>query len=345
MAKKKSKNKGFAAKAGKAGRQAVASHRDDDTNYGRMGLPAGIENGIAQLVDCEFATYSKGDLEGEYYFRAAGIVKLPVEHEGVKIEGQRTSLMEPMCDTPKRSRKTVEEHVAWVLNEFRKFDIDTRKSTIDDLEDYAAALVEEKPHFKFRTWKGEPSNQYPDPRVNEPWGGVCEYDESDEEDDVEDETEDDEEYDVSDGTTDDDKPEDDTEYDEDNEEDELSELAEAADAGKKQAEKKLTMLAQKAGIEDDDIENAESWADVVKAIEAASESGDEEEEDEAEEEEDDTPPEKGNVFMYKPPKKKKAIEVEVVTVSTKKETCTLKNLDTDARYQGVPWDKLSEIKA
>jgi hypothetical protein len=320
MAKKVRKGT-LASKLGAAGEKAVSSHRTDETVFDTGGdLPAGIEGGIAQLTECKFDTFKKGDNTGEYFFFASGAVKEPKRHDGVPIEGLHTRIgPEPLCDTPNRqSRPDVDAHVDWVMNEMRKLGVDTSELDIDSLEEAAAAIKEEQPHFRFRTWKGDATEQYPNPRVNHVWSGACEYEEGDEEtDDVVDETE---------------------EEDEAPEED-LTALGKAADGDDEAAQTALSEKAEEAGIDPDDYD---TWTEVAEAIEGAPE----DEEEEEEEEEDDTPssfePEKEEVYLYKPPRARKAIECEVMAVFPRKRTCNLKSLDDGKSFKNVPWEKLEE---
>lgn len=151
-------------------------HKGDETEYSQFGeLPPGINGGIAQLVDCRFGQYAKGDLTGEYFFYAAGTVHSPIEHEGVRTEGLRTSITEPLCDTPNKTRKTVEDHLGWIYNELRKLGVDTENMDVSQLEETCADLKEMQPFFRFRTWQGEATPQYPNPRVNHQWGGQVDY--------------------------------------------------------------------------------------------------------------------------------------------------------------------------
>ena len=190
----KVKKSSLAAKLGERGAKAVEAHRDDETRLGAGSrLPDGIEGGVARLVDCRFGQYEKGDNKGEFFFIARGVVLRPKDHNGVAVEGMHTQIMEPLCDTPKRSRSGVDDHVEWVLNEMRKLGADTSEADVDDLEQMAADLKEASPTFRFRTWKGEATKEWPNPRVNESWEGACEYDEEEEGEDVVDETDDEEE--------------------------------------------------------------------------------------------------------------------------------------------------------
>ena len=331
---KVTKKSSLASKLGKEGVAAIKKFRDAPPEFDTGGsLPAGIENGVARLNKCYFSTYDKGDNAGEYYFRASGIVLSPKIHQGVKIEGRHTSIMEPVCDTPNRSRQGVGEHIAWVLNEMKKLGADTADADVDDLEVIATALEGEAPAFTFRTWQGSPTEEYPNPRVNEVWNGVTEYGE-DEEEDVDDDTkedEDDTEKEEEDSEEEDSKEEDPEEdSEEDSEEEDLDALAEAADEDEDGEEAaRLTEICEEAGIDPADYE---TWEEVVRVLR------DDSEEDDPEE--DDPVPTKEDVCQYKPPRAKKNVDCEVRTVSATKKTVTLKNLDDGKMYKDVPWVEL-----
>ncbi len=156
---------------GKLGNRLVTAankHAKDEADYGNMELPGGIDNGIAQLYDVKFGQYKEGtDLAGEYFFLASGVVKAPVEFNGMKVEGLHTRIgPEPMCDTPRAGgkRKTLEDHLAWVQNMMRILLLPAgatpqqkeqvaRMLSGDQLEKTALLLKTKKPHFRFRTWK------------------------------------------------------------------------------------------------------------------------------------------------------------------------------------------------
>lgn len=341
--------------ASKKFREAFESHKGDETNYGGGGdLPEGIEVGIAQLVECKFDTFEKGKNEGELYFYAAGIVVKPKEHNDILVEGLRTSIMEPLCETPGRSRESEEEHLEWILNELRKLGIETSELDPDDLETTVEALKEEKPYFRFRTWKGEATEQFPNPRVNHQWRGVCEF-EPEDDDDVQDDTEDKEapkpeakptkptakaEKEVA-------KPKPGAkakaEKPEPVEEEDIATLGELADGGEdeenEEAQRRLTELAETAGIDVED-EAYDSWTAVANALAEAG--GDEDESGDDEGEDEEWTPEKGEVCFYKPPKARKAVECEITAVFAGKETVNLKSLDDGKSFKSVPWDKLSQ---
>jgi len=110
----------------------------------QTGLPAGIEGGIAKLVDCKFLQVAAGKQNaGKDMFFAAGIVVSPSEYDGINLIGLRTQISEPLYDTPTRSRKTKDEHVEWVMNQLKMLGIDMSEMTVDDLEDIADTLKNE----------------------------------------------------------------------------------------------------------------------------------------------------------------------------------------------------------
>ncbi len=328
---RRTRKSGLAAKIGKRAKSSHDAHKDDTTTYSAGGdLPAGIVGGVAQLVDCKFDVFKKGDNKGEYYFYAAGVAKSPKEFEGMHVEGLRTSITEPMCDTPDRARETVEDHYGWVLNELRKLGVDTSELEFEDIEAAVEAVKEERPHFRFRTWQGKPSKQFPNPRVNSDWRGACEFEEEEGEDDVVDET---------------------TEEEEEAEEGEsLDDLAAAAEneedeKSAKAAQARLGELAEAVGIDEEAAEAIDTWPGLVEAIREASEEEEEEEVEAGEEEEEEEvePPQKGDVFQYKPPKARKAVNVEITAIFTGKRTCNAKNLDTNKLYRSVSWDDLKDV--
>lgn len=144
---------------GKLGGHVTATEIEVKKPGGRR-LPPGIENGVAQLVDCRFGQYKEGKQAGEYFFLAAGVIVSPNDVDGVPVLGEQTQIMEPMCDTPdkggEKARKTMQEHYDWVVNQMglllgkkpgEKFSIGP-----DEMEEVAEQIKEMKPHFKFRTF-------------------------------------------------------------------------------------------------------------------------------------------------------------------------------------------------
>jgi hypothetical protein len=349
------------------GKKAHAKVKDNETKAGNPELPPGIEGGIAQLTDCKFSYYKTGDLKGKPMFMASGVCIAPKEHEGVPTEGLSTRIgPEPLCDTPKRTRKTFDDHLDWIENIFRLLGIDTSDIEFTDLEKVAKDLEERKPYFRFRTWRGKPTKQFPNPRTNHEWNGVVEdYDPSadgapgEEGGDVVDESGTEGESTNGDGAAeeggeaggDEGGAEASGDFPGDHE---LDALIESANAMDKTAQKTLNELGQKAGMSPKDIKAAESWEQVAEKIreargEAGGEEGGEAGEGEGEggEPEEEFLPKVEDIFGYsvKDPKKPKnpakVIEVEVTTVNAKKKTVALKSTaDAKVTFKDVPFDKL-----
>lgn len=166
---------GLAARLGEAGRKAFEEHKSDEMVVSGGGdCPPGIDNGVAQLVDIKFGEYETGDMKGKLYCYFAAVVVAPktITVDGCKLPcaGLRISNIEPICDTPTRSRKTISDHMGWIQNEMRKLGLDTTGLKWEQFEASAAALVSAAPFFQFRSWKSEPTPQFPNPRVNYTWG-------------------------------------------------------------------------------------------------------------------------------------------------------------------------------
>lgn len=308
------------AKLGDKGRKALLNHKDDETKFPSGRLPKDIEGGIAQLTKCEFAEFKEGKHKGQPYFIASGVVVEPKQYAG----SQTQIGPEALCETPERSgdksRKTLDEHLEWVLNQLRMLGANTKElEDLDNLESVAENLVELGPHFKFRTWampkqtivkkgakwvlatEGRPdqggwpteaaakaANPYAgtEPRVNETWlgnKGLEEY--IDDGEAQASATEDESAATESEGGNDDI----DTQTAEAApwEGDDLLELAKAADKEDSDAQVKLQTLAESLEIDPDAHDN---WKALAKAIikhqaENPSENGDAEAEGEGDAEE------------------------------------------------------------
>jgi hypothetical protein len=261
----------------------------DDVDYGAGGdLPGGIENGIARLKECKFDRYKSGTNEGKWYFLATGVVCFP-EHapDGTPITNRSTMIMEPLCNTPTRTRKTVGDHWKWIRNELLKLGLKKENITPDHPEKAAAQLKKAKPHFSFRTWQGDKEEieirdgkvfvgnvRYKDeaaakaahpfagrePMVLHLWGGVCDAPNANP--DVPEEAM--EAMVDSSEPAEPEAPEETTEAPEAEEAVDVAALvAEADDQQDKEAAKKLKQLALDAGVSQDAIDNADSWADVA----------------------------------------------------------------------------------
>lgn len=369
----------LAAKLGNKGKQAFDNVKNNDVEFDTgANLPAGIENGVAQLVECKFGTYESGDNKGELYFLAAGVVCAPKLHEGVSVEGLRTQIgPEPLCDTPTRSRKTVQEHFAWVVNELKKLGLDTGQLELDQIEASCEQLKEVAPFFRFRTWKGskqeitKKGNKWVcgnksyateekakldnpfagrDPRTQHVWNGLCEFTDEETDDVIEDSPElsGDVVDEATDETTDEMLLED------------IGQLADQEESGELEGTEyrdDLTSRAEEAGI---DPQEYDTWTDLALTLETTEDDeatdedeGDEEESesdegDEGDEDEDTTTAddvwEKGDQCLYKPPKSRKAAECELLTSNQAKRTCTLKRLDDGRKFPNVSWDELAIIQ-
>lgn len=355
MATQRAKS-GLAGKLGAKGRESFDQHKSDDTTFGIGGLPGGIVSGIAQVVDCKFDVYKQGDNEGEYFFYAAAVVVSPnsvkTKDGEVRVKGQRTSIMEPMCDTVSKSgkgRQSVDEHLQWVLNEMRKLGVETSELGFDDLESTAAAIKESGVYTKFSTRQSAATVEYPDPKVWEEWKGVITDYIPSEEDAVEDETQEESPKPTKPVVKPQTKavtkpatkptakkaPEPEPEEAEDDIPFDLDQLGEAADGGDTAAQ---ATLAGQAKLFNIDSDSADNWTAVAEALkEAGSPAG----EEAASDEETEWVPEKGQVYLYKPAGAKKPVECEVLAVFPDKNSLNLKNLDDGkTQYKGVKWGDL-----
>lgn len=328
------KKSGLAAKYGAKLDAAIKGHANDETNYGIIRLPGGINRGIAQLTECKFDQYKSGQYQGEYYFRAAGVVLEPksvMTPSGEQsVAGLQTSVMIPCCDTKNQQGEvtTQERHVEDILNELRKLGIDTSGATIGNLEDLAAAVKEAQPYFYFSTSESKgginpKTGKNYDPRVWENWHGSKGL----------------ENYTgISSGPS----------VGQDNTGDasqntagtmpNLDALAEAADNDPPDmdAQATLTAIADKNGITDEQMSACSNWAQVVGLING---------------EEPQPKPETngyavGQTYKYKAPagpgkKPGKPVDVEMVKYDPQKGLCDLKNLaDKRVIYKGITVDKL-----
>lgn len=342
----------LSAKLGSKGRGAFDGSKGNETKFDSGGgLPDGIENGIAQLADIKFGTYEKGDNKGEFFFRASAVVIAPKVYNGIPIEGLRTNIgPEPLCETPGKSRETLDQHLDWVLNELRKLGLDTSELEFEDLEGACESLVESAPTFRFRTWKGKKATEgkYKDkePMVQHVWNGVVDYDAGDDGDGVVDETEQDEGEEeptpppkkssakVASAPAKKAAPK---KAAPKKAEPTLEELGAMADGQDEDAMLKLQEMADELGI---DHEAIGTWSEVAGAIDAMQNGEAEGEEEPEAEEEEGALPEKGDVVQYKEPKSKKATEWEVIFVNTKNNTVNIKSLDTDKKLANIPIDSL-----
>jgi hypothetical protein len=363
--------------------EAHEEHKGDETKVGGGGeLPPGIENGIARLVDAKIGVYKQGNNEGEPFFMAAGVVLEPQFHpmldpvtkkiRNIPIEGLRTSIGPiPLCDTTTQAGKEtpLADHYSELLNHLRLLGIETKDIDPTDVvaEDdngnfisgtILEALVDAAPTFRFRTWQGKKTEQYPDPRVNHQWRGICPYDGQIEED-VQDSTKEEPQWES------DAKKEEEAAAAEGAEAEvkavDLVELAKVADTlttaktakdkkAAKEAATEMARLAIEAGVEN--YEEIDTWVEVAEAIvnamegtDATSAPDEEVAEEEAEEyvEEDEVEewkPVVGELAYFSPPGVKGSVQVQVMEIDEKAGKAVLKRLDTKKLVKGVPLTKI-----
>jgi len=333
----------LAAKLGNRLTQAHAETKGKPVEAGNPQLPAGIENGVAQLRDVKIGEYKEGVNKGQPYFMASAVVLEPKEVDGISVAGLRTQIgPEALCDTPQATgkRKTFQDHYKFMRDQLSLigFDLDQLSGTPQQIEagilSGMAALTKQQPTFRFRTWKGKKQTTGPyagqEPRVQHEWNGLVEFSTNGEAaPDVVDDTPSADEVPAA-------EPGDNTgeELDVD-----LDSLIEAAKGDDVSAQEQLQKIAFAAGISEDDY-SAADWDGVKALIEAAQ--GVEAPAAEPEPQ----PPVKGGVYGYHPqdPKTKKPgkkqVDCEVTAVDVKTETVTLKRLDTKTVVKGVKWADL-----
>jgi hypothetical protein len=333
----------FEMKYGNRARTALEKAKKAETVYSSGGnLPPGIEAGVARIYECKVDTFKTGDNKGQLFFFASGIVKRPKAINGIPVEGLHTRIRpEPLCDTPnargEKARRTLEEHVNWAVNMLRLLGLNTAQFD-GSLEDMCNAVKSARPYFRFRTWQGQPSKEFPDPRVNETWLGHCEF--TAEEDDVADDVDEpssDYEPDVT-------EEKEDEGAGEPNEED-LGSLAARADNGDNEAAAELRQKAIAAGVEESAADEAESWGAVVEMMRELGEGNIDSRENGESEEDGSWEPEKESVYGFRPPRARKPVDCSVTAVFHGKRTVNLRDLDDGKTYKGVPWDRLIRNEA
>ncbi len=303
-------------------------HKGEETEYKSFGdLPEGIEDGIAELRECKFDVHKDGDNKGETYFTIVGIVCEPKTHtytdehkvtRTVKTEGKRFSVIEPLYDTPKRTRKTTQDHIGKIYDYLRRLGVNTKEIDEDSLEETANSLADKSNgtiYFTFRTWRGKPATtgEYAgkEPMLQQTLVKWCDYTPA----------EDAATSDVNDGSKTVEQPKakatnghvptatapkptgkptttkkplppvdeelpTDTDPDAEAEaaaegETDLETLIQLADAQDQTSMDMLKKMAMDAGVEEADVDNANNWTEVVELMQAAMEgtSGSEPEEE------------------------------------------------------------------
>lgn len=354
------KQTGKSSVSGKFGKQFNKA-KENEVDYGSTGdLPGTIEMGIAKLTSCRFGVYKSGDNAGEYFFYASGVVQSPEEANMIDKDGNVTGTMrikglatkigpEPICDTPnaKGKKKTAQDHIDWVVNEFKKLGVETDDIDFSEegmAESVAKMLEESKPLFRFRTWQGKATPEYPNPRVTHEWKGACKEGEvtiNDDDGVVDASPEAEPEVEkpaprvaakpgAKPGVKAKPAPEPEPEPEPESAEVDLDALVELAggdddDEDVVNARAKLGELATEAGVSDDDIAAAESWEELAGLIRL----GTDDTTDEGDASADDWKPGVDETYKFKPidPKTKKpgkAVECDVVAVQEEAQTVHVK---------------------
>ena len=167
--------------------EAHEEFKDSAVVFSAGGDPPPIDAGIAKLTEIRFSEIEdeSSPNHGKLQFYAAGIIVAPkaVEVNGsmIPVEGLRTRIIEPLFDTPDKTRKTIKDHLGKVYNELKKLGLDTSSMTLQQIEEALPAMVEAGIHFRFRIWKGKVQTTGPyagkEPLANHEWNGVVEYEE------------------------------------------------------------------------------------------------------------------------------------------------------------------------
>lgn len=342
MARQRSKS-GVYDKLGKS----LKTHRNDETEYGMqyIDLPGGISNGIAKLIEGKLGKYKSGSNQGEQFAYLAGVVIEPkraanivqvfkdggvktISAEEIEVEGQRTGLTLPLCET----KRSFDDNVSDMLNELRKVGGDDCVSGInteEDLENLLKTLAESEIFFRFSTSASTPTEEYPEQRIWENWNGVKgleDYVPNDEGDEVVDAT----------GDTEPDEPDEPDETDEADTSEDLMNVAEAADADDDDAIATITAAAEEAGI---NHEEYATWVETAKAIGLGTPGENDDGDNDG-----DFEPIKGKVYLCKLPRTRKSTDVEVTALFPGKQTCNLKRLDDGKTFKSQPWDSLEELE-
>lgn len=330
---------------GKKMAKAWSKHKDDETSYGIINMPPGINNGVAQFSDYSFGKYKNGNNKGVDFCRLSGVATEDFSNDhDVPTKGLQTGIMLPLGTTKtSKGERSAEENIAAFANEIRKLGIETSEYDIfedDSLLEMMETLKEEAPVFRFTTTKEDDQGRY-----FENWRGTKgleEYSVEDDEEVEEEEEEDEESTEDEEDSEEDGETEEDAEGDEESEDEEesdsdvdLEELAALADDEDEEAAETLTALADKAGV---DPNHYATWKEVVAVLTEEEEEGDEEEEEEY-------TPEKEDVVMYKPPRAKKATECTVLRVIKSKKTVDLEDIENEGKtYKGIPWIKVKPVE-
>ena len=343
-------------KLGTKAKQMMDAHKNDATNWGRVGMPPGIENGVGQVINLKLGTFKTGNFVGEPFFHIHFMVKSPktfVDEQGQihDLEGAQFNTRNINLGAAQGPEKQEKGLAAW-QDEIRKLlgkDVPAEEAAeavdLANIFQTMQELEQTAPHFKFRTWRGR-KRKPGEPGYNEQYdgpnsgpketmidtAGACSFDGSTADE-------------VYDGAVVDDTPPARTTADkptsngaaparaktktpeaEYSDQDDLSSLVQRATDGDGAAQSRLEEMAVAAGKTMAEIDKAPNWETVMKWISAGDDEPDQDAPDEA------GGPSVGETYKYmiKDAKgKPKKIEVEVLSVSDSGETVTLKDLTTN----------------
>jgi hypothetical protein len=353
---------GFLTQMGGRAAAAFNKHKNDQTRVGNAGLPEGIENGVARVIEVKIGQYKEGQNKGRPFFMARASVILPVTHNGIKVQGRQfSSPPEPLCETPGGTRKTIDEHLDYVMNFLRVLGVKTAGAEVKtdaDLERWilasCAALTKQKPHVLYRTWKGRKATEGPykdrEPQVRADWLGVCEAPK-----DVGGAVQGtvdrgapsangaaltaavaDAEAEAAAGNGGDEDGGGAGGYTDAGDIDSLLELSQGDDDAAVEAQNKLIDAAVAAsGRPRDEIETIETWAEIAAVARGEAGGGGEGTEAAAA---GPVEPVKGEVYPYKPKGHRAPVDCSVFSVNAARKTVTLLNTkDKKTKYADVPW--------
>lgn len=343
---------------GNKARKSHENHIEDAPPTVFVDLPGGIKNGRAKLTMLKLGEYKSGDNKGQPFFMAQATVIAPTHHNGMRVQGLLTKIgPEALCDTPKvkseKGRKTFDQHYSWMLGQLKLLGM-ADDVEFEDLPEEFERLLEEAPVIAFQTREWSSSKDR-EPMVFHTWLGVVDEEGVEIQDSVEDQTGDLEE------TADDTSEEGDDNGSSDEEEagdegEDLEALGSAADAGDKEAKKRLNVLALEDGWTQKEVNEVATWSELAESLLGATdEDKSSEEESQAEgDEEGETGEESkfkdGNVFLYHPihPKTKQPakdpVEVILQNVDLDEGVADLERTDTGKVVMSVPLTKLKEVE-
>lgn len=339
-------------KLGNRVQKAHELHKNDETKYGMVDLPAGITGGIARLAVAKIDEYKEGKNKGELYAMFRGIAITPETHNDVRVKGQGVMMMVPLCETTRNTKdgpKTISFDDNWgvFLNELRKLGINTQNMPHTAVDAVLLGLEKSKPLFRFSTrgWTPPPSQREPNPKEmvfvqydgalspedSAAFEGQAAAPEAGFAPKTGGDGEGDNENGVQTAPADDD-------FD-------LATIASQAEQGDMSAVELIKDKARELGITENEIDESSSWmtqgegTSLQELIEAKM-SGETASESEPEPE-PEWEPKVGGVCNYRIKAGGKAIQVKVDKIDAKSGTATLTNLADKKKIEKVPLAKLS----